>query len=48
MFNVISLSGIGVALGDQFCHAESAAVCDPTFWTFTVGKITKSLCSGSM
>ena len=26
-----------MALGDQFCHVESAAVRDPTFWTFTVG-----------
>ena len=31
--------GIGVALGDQFCYVESAAVRDQTFWTFTVGKI---------
>ena len=35
----VNFIGIGVALGDHFCHVESAAVRDPTFWTFKVGMI---------
>jgi len=28
---------VGVAVGTEFCGAESAAVRDPTFWTVTIG-----------
>ena len=30
---------IGVALGDDFCHVESASIHDPMVWNFTVGMI---------
>jgi len=30
---------LGVALGTEYCGAESAAIYDPRFWTFTVGMV---------
>ena len=32
---------LGVALGTEYCGAESAAIYDPKFWTFTVGMVWK-------
>ena len=26
----------GVAVGTEFCHAESLPITDPTLWTFTI------------
>jgi len=33
-----------VAVGTEFCGAESAAVHDPTFWTVTIGMFQHIVC----